>query len=76
MTLRRSKTDQEGLGRRVAIPRGEIACPVAAVKAWLEAADIVEGAVFVRIFNRRAQRVTNRRPGAAQRGLDCQGRRA
>ena len=61
VTLRRSKTDQEGLGRRVAIPRGEIACPVAAVKAWLEAADITEGAVFVRIFNRRAQRVTNRR---------------
>src|SRR5262249_22907962 len=27
VTLRRSKTDQEGLGRRVAIPRGEIACP-------------------------------------------------
>ena len=47
--------------RRVAILRGEIACPVAAVKAWLEAADIIEGAVFVRIFNRRAQRVTNRR---------------
>ena len=45
----------------MAIPRGEIACPVAAAKAWLEAADIVEGAVFVRIFNRRAQRVTNRR---------------
>ena len=33
-TLRRSKTDQEGLGRRVAIPRGDIACPVAALRAW------------------------------------------
>jgi hypothetical protein len=31
------------------------------MKAWLEAADIIEGAVFARIFNRRAQRVTNRR---------------
>jgi site-specific recombinase XerD len=61
VTLRRSKTDQEGLGRRVAIPRGEIACPVAALRAWLDAAGITEGAVFVRIFNRRAQRVTNRR---------------
>jgi hypothetical protein len=70
VTLRRSKTDQEGLGRRV---RGKIACSVAAVKAWLEAADITEGAVFVRIFNRRAQRVTNRR--LAPR-LDCQGRHA
>src|SRR5215471_3961115 len=27
VSIRRSKTDQEGLGRRVAIPRGEIACP-------------------------------------------------
>ena len=27
VTLRRSKADQEGVGRRVAIPRGEIACP-------------------------------------------------
>jgi hypothetical protein len=33
ITIRRSKTDQEGQGRKVAIPRGEIACPVAAVKA-------------------------------------------
>jgi site-specific recombinase XerC len=44
VTLRRSKTDQEGVGRRVAIPRGEIACPVAAVRAWLNAAGITEGA--------------------------------
>jgi integrase len=58
VTLRRSKTDQEGLGRRVAIPRGEIACPVAALRAWL---GIAEGAIFRRIFNKRAQRVTERR---------------
>jgi hypothetical protein len=60
-TLRRSKTDQEGLGRRVAIPRGEIACPVAALRAWLDAAGITEGAIFRRIFNKRAQRITDRR---------------
>jgi site-specific recombinase XerD len=64
VTLRRSKTDQEGVGRRVAIPRGEIACPVKAVEAWLEAAGIAEGAVFVRIWNKRAQRVTSRRLAA------------
>jgi hypothetical protein len=57
VSIRRSKTDQEGLGRRVGIPRGDIACPVTALEAWLEAADISEGAVFRRIFNRRAQRV-------------------
>jgi len=61
VTLRRSKTDQEGLGRRVAIPRGEIACPVAALRAWLNAANITEGAIFRRIVNKRAQRVTDRR---------------
>jgi integrase len=61
VTLRRSKMDQEGLGRRVAIPRGEIACPVAALRAWLDAAGITEGAIFRRIFNKRAQRVTERR---------------
>jgi site-specific recombinase XerD len=61
VTLHRSKTDQEGLGRRVAIPRGEIACPVAALRAWLDAAGITEGAIFRRIFNKRAQRVTERR---------------
>jgi site-specific recombinase XerD len=81
ITIRRSKTDQEGLGRKVAIPRGEIACPVAAVRAWREAAVIASGALFVRIINRRNQRVTNWRlagrnvaaivkAGAARLGLD------
>jgi site-specific recombinase XerD len=64
VTIRRSKTDQEGIGRKVAIPRGEIACPVAALRTWLEAAGISEGAVFRRVFNKRAQRVTDRRLGA------------
>ncbi len=61
VTLRRSKTDQEGLGRRVAIPRGEIACPVAALRAWLDAAGIAEGAIFRRIVNKRSQRVLDAR---------------
>ena len=81
VTIRRSKTDQEGIGRKVAIPRGEVACPVAAVKAWLEAAAITEGAIFRRIWNKRSQRVTDRRlaarnvaavtkAGAAKLGFD------
>jgi site-specific recombinase XerD len=81
VTLRRSKTDQEGVGRRVAIPRGEIACPVAALRGWLDAAGITEGTIFRRIFNKRAQRVTDRRlaprnvaaivkQGAARLGFD------
>jgi hypothetical protein len=64
VTIRRSKTDQEGIGRKVAIPRGEIACPVAALRAWLEAAGITEGAIFRRVFNKHAQRVTDRRLAA------------
>ena len=48
VTLRKSKTDQEGKGRRLGIPFGssEATCPVRAVQAWLETARIVEGAVF------------------------------
>jgi site-specific recombinase XerD len=62
--IRRSKTDQEGQGASVAVPKGETACPVAALKAWLEAAGIVDGAVFRRILNKRNQRVTDRRLAA------------
>jgi site-specific recombinase XerD len=62
--IRRSKTDQEGVGRKVAIPRGEIACPVAALKSWLEAAGITTGAVFVRVYNRRRQFHRNERLAA------------
>jgi site-specific recombinase XerD len=48
VTLRRSKTDQEGEGRQVGIPYGSTAktCPVRALKAWLEAAKIDRGPVF------------------------------
>ena len=45
-TIRRSKTDQEGEGTTIAIVRGAKACPVQAVKAWLEAAGITEGPIF------------------------------
>jgi site-specific recombinase XerD len=46
--LRRSKTDQEGQGRPVALPYGSDprTCPVRALRAWLEAAAIGSGAVF------------------------------
>jgi site-specific recombinase XerD len=42
VTLKRSKTDQEGKGRTVAIVAGAnpLTCPVAAVKAWLRAAQL------------------------------------
>jgi integrase len=46
ITIRKSKTDQEGLGSAIAIVRGSIACPVTALKAWLDAARITSGPVF------------------------------
>jgi site-specific recombinase XerD len=46
VTIRRSKTDQEGLGAVVALPRGSVACPVAAFRAWIRAAGITAGPVF------------------------------
>lgn len=48
VTLRRSKTDQEGRGRLVAIPYSGTpeACPVRALRAWLEAAGVTTGPVF------------------------------
>ena len=47
LTIRRSKTDQECLGRKIGIPFGRtIYCPVRAVENWLSAARIEDGPVF------------------------------
>lgn len=56
ITLRRSKTDQEGAGYKVGIPyspRPDL-CPVRSLQAWLEASGISEGAIF-RPINRHGQ---------------------
>ena len=44
--IRRGKTDQEGKGATIAVVRGTLVCPVAAYKAWIEAANISTGPVF------------------------------
>jgi site-specific recombinase XerD len=50
LLLRRSKTDQEGQGRTVAIPRVRGRhCPVRALQSWLTAADLTSGPIFRRI---------------------------
>lgn len=56
ITLRHSKTDQEGAGRKIGIPYGSNpgTCPVRALQAWLEASGINEGALF-RTMNRHGQ---------------------
>jgi integrase len=48
ITIRRSKTDQDGAGQIVGIPHGhhEETCPVLALQRWLEAAGITEGPIF------------------------------
>lgn len=53
VTLRRSKTDQEGIGRRVGIPYGSNpeTCPMRTLQAWLEQAAIRTGPLF-RSLNR------------------------
>lgn len=56
MTLRRSKTDQEGVGRRVGIPYGAnpATCPVRVLQAWLDLAGITTGPLF-RSINRHGR---------------------
>jgi len=48
ITLRRSKTDQEGKGRLVGLPYGSVSyvCPVRSLAAWLQASGIEEGPLF------------------------------
>jgi len=46
ITIRHSKTDQEGQGATIGIVRGSIACPVAGLKAWSDAAGITTGPLF------------------------------
>lgn len=49
--IRRSKTDQEGKGRQVAIPYGSApeTCPVRASREWIALAGLTEGPLFRRI---------------------------
>jgi integrase len=47
LTIRRSKTDQDGVGRKIGIPFGRtIHCPVRALENWLSIARIEDGPVF------------------------------
>lgn len=48
VTLRRSKTDQEGQGRAIGIPYGATpaTCPVRAVKAWIDSVGLGTGPLF------------------------------
>ena len=56
MTLRRSKTDQDGIGRKVGIPYGSNpdTCPVRTLNGWLEVGNLTAGPLF-RPINRHGQ---------------------
>jgi site-specific recombinase XerD len=77
---RRSKTDQEGKGATIPIPRGEALKPVDALDAWLKASGICEGALFravhrsgallnKRLSDRDVARIVKRSVAAA--GIDA-----
>ena len=48
LTIRHSKTDQEGRGQTVGLEDkgGDLLCPVRALRDWLNVADITEGFIF------------------------------
>jgi len=79
LNIKRSKRDQEGRGRQVAVPLGrhEGTCPVRALQRWLVASGIEEGALFVRLDPAGArQRLSGKavarivKRAAARAGLD------
>jgi integrase len=51
VTIRRSKTDQEGEGRRVGIPFGSATttCPIRSLQLWLEARGPEDGPLFFEV---------------------------
>jgi hypothetical protein len=59
VTFRRSKTDHEGRGERIAIARGDRACPVTTLGAWLEGAGTGSGSIF-RPINKSGAMAPNR----------------
>lgn len=64
ITLRRSKTDQAGAGRKIGIPYGSNpeTCPVRIIRAWIEHAGITGGPLF-RSINRHGQVQADRLSG-------------
>jgi site-specific recombinase XerD len=66
LVVRRSKTDQEGAGRKIGIPFGQHpeTCPVRAVQSWLEESGIGEGPIF-RTMNKHGHVLDQRLSGKA-----------
>jgi integrase len=61
VNLRRSKTDQEGAGRKIGVPYGSTlaTCPIRSVQQWMERSKISEGPLF-RPINRHGKMASSR----------------
>jgi integrase len=65
LTIRRSKTNQEGVGRKIGVPFGRtVYCPISALEIWLNAAQIEAGPVF-RPVDRHGRTCASRLSGEA-----------
>lgn len=66
LTIRRSKTDQEGEGRKIGIPYASHVetCPIRSLQDWLEKSGITEGSLF-RPINRHSKMAATRLSAAA-----------
>lgn len=64
--IRKSKTDQDGEGRKIGIPYGSnpITCPIRSLQDWLQKSGITEGALF-RPINRHGKMAEVRLSSAA-----------
>ncbi len=77
LLIERSKTDKEGAGAEIAIPRGrsDVTCPVAALRDWLAAAEITAGPLFRKV-NRGGKVEVGRLSTDAVRQIPPQARRS
>lgn len=58
LTLPHSKTDQEGLGRKIGIPFGnDRFCPVAVIRRWYTQAQIDSGPLFFGVYRGADQKI-------------------
>ena len=66
VTIRRSKTDQEGEGRKIGLPYGSnpATCPIRSLQDWLRESKITEGSLF-RPINRHGKMASFRLSAAA-----------
>ncbi|HME24817.1 MAG TPA: site-specific integrase [Acetobacteraceae bacterium] len=71
LLIERSKTDAEGDGAEIAIPRGEVpeTCPVTALQEWLTAAGIIAGPLLRKVNRGGTVKATRLVPDAVRQIL-------